>query len=155
MTVAATDRVSWRGVTLDRRTKRALEWAEHRSGVTISPSQGSWSTSVGASGSTHAGSSAVDIRVSQLTDRDRKRLVHALKDAGFAAWYRRPSTAWGPHVHAVLVGNAVHGASASARWQMFEFDARRSGLTSQGADRTYRPSPPVRFNFAKRKPVPR
>jgi len=129
------DRVSWRGVTLDRRTKRALEWAEQRAGVTLSPSQGSWSTSVGASGTTHAGSGAVDLRVVGYTDRQRKRVVHALKDAGFAVWYRRPSSAWGPHLHAILIGS--------------------QGLTSGGADRTYRPKPPVRFDFDRRRPVPR
>ena len=153
MAVSAMDRVSWRGVTLDRRTKRALEWAEQRAGVTLAPSQGSWSTSVDASGSTHAGSGAVDLRVAFYSDRQRKRVVHALKDAGFAAWYRRPSSAWGPHIHAILIGSQQ--ASASARWQMGEYDARRSGLTSGGADRTYRPDVPVRFNFVKRKPVPR
>jgi len=153
MAVSAMDRVGWRGVTIDRRTKRALEWAEERAGVTLSPSQGSWSTSVGASGSTHAGSGAVDLRTAFYSDRQRKRVVHALKDAGFAVWYRRPSAIWGPHLHAVLVGSQQ--ASSAARWQMHEYDRRRSGLSSGGADRTYRPSPPVRFNFAKRKPVPR
>ena len=153
MPVKPMDRVSWRGVTLDRRTKRALEWAERRAGVTLSPSQGSWSTSVGASGTTHAGSGAVDLRVVGYTDRQRKRVVHALKDAGFAVWYRRQTAAWGPHLHAILIGS--QDASPSARWQMAEYDARRSGLTSGGADRTYRPKPPVRFDFDRRRPVPR
>lgn len=154
MTVSAYDRVTWRGVTVNRRMKRALEWAEECSGITIAPSQGAYNPGgVTASGTTHAGGGSIDIRVAHLSDRQRKRLVHALKDAGWAIWYRKPTASWGPHLHGVLIGDKE--ASNSARWQMGEYDAHRTGLSQGGHDGTYRPDPPVRFNFKKKKPVPR
>lgn len=145
------DRVIWRGVTLDRRTVAQLEWAERRSGVTISPSQGSYRPATSYSGSTHTGSGAVDIRVSQLSDRQRRRLVHALKDSGMAAWYRPPSAAWGPHVHALSIGSRQ--MSTSGRWQVAAFLQGRSGLVSNGYDRTYRAKPQTRWSWKKGKPV--
>lgn len=150
----ANDKVQWRGHTFDYRTVRALNWVERESGIKIVPSNGSFNTSVDASGTTHAGAGAVDCRIVGLTDREVHRLVKTMKDAGFAVWLRKEVPGlWGAHVHGVLHGTA--GASRSAKWQMAEFDAGRNGLTNQGADRSYRPSPPVRFDFRKDKPVPR
>lgn len=154
MGVHAYDKVIYKGVTVDRKTKRALEWVEENSGVEIQLSQGSYNPGgVSASGTTHNGGGAVDIRTSILTERQRKRLVRFLKLAGFAAWYRGPGSGFAPHIHAIQVGNTK--ASASAKWQVNEFDAHRSGLSTGGYDRTFRPDPPVKFNFKKRKPVPR
>ena len=145
--------VEWRGVSLDRRTVAQLEWAEQRSGVKVLPSQGSNRPATSYSGSTHSGrSGAVDVRVSHLTPGQRRRLVHALKDAGMACWYRPPSTAWGPHVHALSIGSRY--LSDSAKWQVAAYLERRSGLVSNGADRTYRPDPQTRFSYRKGKPVP-
>lgn len=154
MAVNAYDKVTFKGVTVDRKTKRALEWAEEESGVEIQISQGSYNPGgVAASGTTHAGGGAVDIRTSILTERQRKRLTKTLKKAGFAVWYRGPGSGFSPHLHAIQIGNKK--ASSSAKWQVGEFDARRSGLTSGGYDKTFRPDPPVKFNFKKKKPVPR
>lgn len=145
------DRIAWRGVTLDRRTAAQLEWAEKRAGIDVLPSQGSFRPATSYSGSTHTGSGAVDIRVVHLTDRQRRRLVHALKDAGMAAWYRPPSAAWGAHVHALSIGSRE--MSPSARWQVAQYLAGRSGLVSNGYDRTYRPKPQTRWAWRKGKPV--
>lgn len=145
------DRVTWRGVTLDRRTVAQLEWAERRSGVAILASQGSFRPATSYSGSTHTGSGAIDVRVAHLSDRQRRKLVHALKDAGMAAWYRPPSPSWGPHVHALSIGSRQ--MSSSGRWQVAQYLANRSGLVSNGADRTYRPDPLVKWSWRKGKPV--
>lgn len=154
MGVFAYDKVIYKGVTVDRKTKRALEWVEENSGIEIQLSQGSYNPGgVTASGTTHAGGGAVDIRTSILTERQRKRLVRFLKLAGFAAWYRGPGSGFSPHIHAIQIGNTR--ASSSAKWQVDEFDAHRSGLSTGGYDKTFRPDPPVKFNFKKRKPVPR
>lgn len=145
-------RRTWRGVVLNNRTIDMLEWAERKSGVTVTPSQGSYTGgAVAASGSTHNGGGAVDIRSSILSPSSRKRLVKALKDAGFAAWYRGPKSGFSPHIHAIALRDKQ--ASTSAKWQMQEYLAGRSGLTSSGRDTTYRPDPQVRWSWKRQKPV--
>lgn len=161
MTEKANTPVTWRGVRIDARTRDALLWAERKSGVTISPSQGSWSDGR-LSGSTHKGSGAVDIRTLTLTRKQRVRLVHALKQAGFAAWYRTQAQGFGPHIHAIALGKGPDGTtdvggtalSTGAKWQAAEFNAGRNGLSNRGKDDTYRPSP-RRFSYAKGQPVAR
>ena len=155
MTVSAYDRVPFRGVTVNRRMKRALEWAERQDGVpTLQLSQGAYSGSVAASGSTHDGGGSVDIRTSVMSEAQRRKVMKALKRAGWAAWYRDERDGFSPHIHAVLIGDKQ--ASNSARWQMGEFDAGRNGLTSQRADRNpWRPKERVRFSFRQKRPVPR
>lgn len=150
----AYDKIVWRGFKLNRRTAAALEWAEKKSGVRIELSQGSYNTSVGASGTTHAGGAACDVRVSHLSKKDRVKIVRAMKDAGFAVWYRAPvSGLWGQHIHGICLDDKT--ASRSAKWQMAEYLGGRNGLTNRGPDTTYRPEPQTKFNFKKRKPVPR
>ena len=146
--------VYWRGVRLDRKTIAPLEWVEKQSGITIQLAQGSYNGgAVAASGSTHAGGGAVDVRCVYLSLRDKVRLLRWLKRAGFAAWRRRAvSGLWGEHIHAIQIGNDK--ASSSAQWQVNEYLARRTGLTSGGADWTYRPKPPVRWSYEDGKPVP-
>lgn len=151
----AYDKITWRGVTLNRRTAAALEWAEKKSGVKVSPSQGSYNTSVDASGTTHAGGGAVDIRTVYLSKTARVKLVKTLKDAGFAAWHRKAVPGlWGEHIHAIALDD--RSASASAKWQMGEYLAGRNGLTNQAKDPgAYRPKPQTKFNYQRGKPVPR
>lgn len=147
----AYDRITWRGVTLDRRTAAALEWAEKDGGITIWVSQGSYRPATSYSGTTHTGGGAVDIRCAMLTTRNRKRLVRALKRAGFAAWYRPATATWGAHIHAIL--RKHKNASNSAKWQVEQYDKRLSGLVSNGPDVSWRPKKPQRFNYKKRRPV--
>ena len=156
MAVCAYDRITWRGVTVNRRMKRAIEWVEDQPDVpTLQLSQGAYNPGgVAASGTTHAAGGAVDIRTSVMTDRQVKATMKALKRAGWAAWLRGPADGFSPHIHAVLIGDKER--SASARWQCDEFDAGRSGLSTGGPDRKpWRPKRPVRFSFRQRKPVPR
>lgn len=147
---SAATRLNWRGVTLDARTATALEWAEKKAGagVRIIPVQGSYRPASALSGSTHTKGGAVDIRSRTLTVAQRVRLVHALKDAGFAAWYRRPGSGFAPHIHAILAGGGADGTapvggvslSSGAAWQVRAFDKGRDGLTRNQGDPTYRPS---------------
>lgn len=152
-------RVTWRGVTLNARTRDALRWAERRwqrnnPGLSITPVQGSYNKGgVSASGGTHDGGGAVDIRTRNLTTAQRIDLVKALKDAGFGAWYRAPSSSWGPHVHAIAIEDKEMSPSAAA--QVRAFDAGRDGLTGNRPDDTYRPKPKVRFSYAQGKPTTR
>jgi hypothetical protein len=163
---SAYTRVNWRGVVVNARTRDALRWAErkwqqqHR-GLSIRPSQGSYKGSGGgnrvrASGGTHDGGGVVDISVSGLSETQRVHLVHALKDAGAAAWFRPPN--WdgrggGPHVHVIFVADREMDPSAARQVQ--SYDSGRNGLNNNARDDTYRAKPAVRFSYQQGKPVPR
>lgn len=151
----AYDRVTWRGVRLNKRTRDALLWAEKKSGVRVDPSQGSYNAGgVAASAGTHDGGGAVDIRTRHLTRDQRVKLVRALKDAGFAAWYRTTAQGFsGPHIHALAIGDKE--MASGARNQVASFDAGRDGLRGNRIDKTYRPDPRKRFSYAKDRPVNR
>lgn len=150
----ATDRVRMQGHTVSRRIRDMLLWVGDRAGVPVLIAQGSYrgASAAVASGSTHD-REAVDLRVGHLTAGQRVKLVRALKDAGFAAWHRRPlAGVWGPHIHALPIGGDL---STSARNQVRAYDAGRDGLTGNRADTTYRPDPRVRWSFDKKRPVRR
>lgn len=76
--------------------------------------QGSYNDDVAASFGTHAGGGVVDISI-RSPDNPSERLfgeveamVRALREAGFAAWYREANeveTGSVPHIHAVAVGD--------------------------------------------------
>jgi hypothetical protein len=150
--MTAAHRVRYRGYTVSARIRDMLKWAEAKSGSTVAIAQGSFNGTVSASGGTHTGE-AVDLRVRHLTSGQRVKLVHALKDAGFAAWYRAEVPGlWGPHIHAIPFGGAV---SSAARSQLVAFDAGRDGLRGNRLDRTYRPDPRVKWNYDKGRPVRR
>lgn len=161
MSETAQSKIAWRGVRLTARHRDALRWAERKwqkkyPGLTIQPSQGSWSGAAASAG-THSGTGAVDLRTKHLTKDQRIALVRALKDAGMAAWYR--PTNWdgrggGEHIHALDIGGQT-GMDASAKDQIRKYDAKRNGLRNNAADTTYRPSPPVKFNYKQGKPVAR
>lgn len=156
----AQSKVWWRGVQITARQRDALRWAEKQvqkkfPGVTLLPAQGSWSSSVAASGSTHSGSGAVDIRTVMLTDEQRKAVVVALKKAGQAAWFRPVN--WdgrggGQHIHAI--DRRTTGESSSAKWQVGQYDAGKNGLSNAAPDKTFRPKPPVHWDYPNGKPVP-
>jgi hypothetical protein len=163
MAEKANTRVSWRGVTLDARTRDALKWVERKAGVTITPSQGSYRPRTSYSGSTHMGSSAVDLSIRAYSTAQRKLVVKWMKRAGFAVWYRKPCSSWSAHVHGILIGGGKDGTatvggcqlSSGAASQVRSFDAGRDGLSGNRVDDTYRPSPKVRFSWKQGKPVER
>jgi hypothetical protein len=146
------DRITWRGKTFTRRAVQSLRWAEDKAGVTINPSQGSFNGGgVAASGGTHDGE-AIDIRVGGLSRADIDRLVHWLRRAGWAAWYRPAGPSWGAHIHAVPTTGIL---SAQAASQVRAFDAGRDGLRGNRIDPTWRPKVKRRWSYKLGKPVPR
>lgn len=146
------DRILWRGQRFTRRAVQSLRWAEEKSGVRIDPSQGSFNSGgVAASGGTHDGE-AVDLRVRGLSPAEIERLVIWLRKAGWAAWYRAPSSSWGPHIHAVPTTGILSPAAAQ---QVRAFDAGRDGLRGNRVDPTWRPRIKRRWSYKLGKPVPR
>lgn len=149
-------RVKYRGVETDAFTKAAALWAERKAGFPFSPSQGSYTTGVVASGTSHAGGGSLDWSCRWMTPANRIKMVHALKDAGFAVWWRPPN--WdgrggAEHVHGQLINNAKASPSAKSQWAAY--DKKRNGLNNNAYDGTYRPSPPVRFDYSQDCPLPR
>jgi hypothetical protein len=85
--------------------------------------QGSFNSSVAASGSTHSGDGVVD-----LTDLGA---VSRLRDAGWAAWERGPAQGFSPHVHAVYM--KATGVDPSAMGQEIDFINGGDGLPAGSA----------------------
>ncbi len=152
-------RCTWRNKSFDNRTVSALQWAEKRY-LRRAPllrkhwviAQGSYNDTVGVSGGTHDGGGAVDISVSNMTERQRKATVHWLKRAGFSVWFRPALPGkWGPHIHAILLGHRT--ASPEAKWQMQSYLDHRNGLANNAYDPTWRPRPQVRWSHKQGRPV--
>lgn len=143
-------RTRFRGVTLNRRTVELLQRAErimtdlgHR-GFRFELTQGSYSRSVAASGGTHGGGGAVDVRTRGRSRRTVDDMVRALRRAGFAAWSRgRGADSFAPHIHALALGDAQ--ASAAARSQIRAYARGRNGLRNNAldADRRLGRNPPT------------
>lgn len=140
----------WRGVQLTERTISALEWVERKSGVTIEPSQGSWSGAEQSAG-THTGSGAVDLKIAHLSEPQQHLLDHWMRRAGFSSWIRQPIAGWWPlHLHAIL---PEPGNSPSAAAQVLSYRAHRNGLRDNAYDPAWRPRIPRRWNHRLGRPV--
>lgn len=121
-------KTTYDGRTVDWLTRAALEDTARRLGYDLTLHQGSYNAGgVSASAGTHDGGGAVD-----LAPWDHERKVHELRRAGFAAWYRPRSSSWGPHIHAVLIGN--RRLSAGAANQVREYLDGYDGLAGSGRD---------------------
>ena len=147
--------VEFRGFKLDDRTVAMVKWAEKVARRKLTISQGSYNKGgVAASAGTHDGGGVVDFSVSEYSPADLRVVLKALKDAGFACWYRpiRPGV-WNQHIHAVAIG--CKDLAPIAKRQVVAFDAKRDGLASNARDYSYRPKPAVVFDEVKGFPVPR
>lgn len=114
---------NYRGVRLNERTIRMLLAAEHLLRRTFHITQGSYSTRVAASGSTHAGGGAMDTN----GPGGWYTAQNALRRVGFASWVRLPSQGpWGQHIHSIALGDT--SASQAAKNQMAAFRRGGDGL---------------------------
>lgn len=154
-------RAYWRNTAclLNERTIDMLLWMEKRTGLTLYVGQGSYKghgggSGVGASGSTHDGGGAVDLSIRWYKNAEQRSIVRAGKDAGFALWHRPPN--WdgkggSEHAHGIAIGDKE--MSGSAAWQVREYLAGRTGLTSARVDNSYRPDPQVEWSTTLKAPV--
>jgi hypothetical protein len=116
-------RVMVEGHTVSRRTLLMLESAQALyggPGNLLWVTQGSYSTGVGASFGTHDGGGAVDISIRhpesfEFLYTDAEQMIQALRQAGFAAWFRTPEQGFAPHIHAIAVGDAELSEAAIAQ----------------------------------------
>lgn len=124
------------GVVVNRRTKTLLE----RAVVALSDSyswtpyltQGSYHTGTSSSAGTHDGGGVVDIRVTTMTENGRNLCVQALREVGFAAWYRTPAEGFSVHIHAVAIGDWE--MSPQAEDQVQDYFNGLNGLANNGPD---------------------
>lgn len=119
------------GETLNTRTKSMLNTAKsyaQSAGINASFGviQGSYSSDVAASGNTHKGGGALDISVSGLNTDQVQGVVKALRQAGFAAWYRTTFGANNLHIHAIAIGDTE--AHSDAIGQVRAYFAGTDGL---------------------------
>lgn len=144
-------RVRYGGATMNVRTRDMIQHAEALAGFKFQIAQGSYNTGVGASAGTHDGGGVIDFRTRHLSTADRIKMVRALKDSGFAAWYRpEVDGLWGPHVHAAAFGDPE--MAAGAKQQLASYDRGRNGLKGDALDNTYRPDPKAGWNYKAGKP---
>lgn len=123
------DRLEMNGHIINQRTYEMLAYAQtlydgeiDLTGDAIT--QGSYTNAVEASFGTHAGGGAVDISVMAqgtyvILYGEIPNLIHALRVAGFAAWYRDFNELYEvspPHIHAIAIGDRE--LSITAREQL-------------------------------------
>ena len=122
------------GHTVDRMTAAALKAVQKVwGGPGFNIMQGSHSTSVAASGNTHAGGGVIDIAPA---DGDWVGLMTAMRKVGFAAWIRNMpgygQAGSGAHIHAVLIGD--ESASPEALTQIQSYLNNDNGLGGSAPD---------------------
>lgn len=122
----AFDKVTFRGRTVDKKTRAFLLAMEARLGYELTVVQGSYNSTVKQSGGTHDKGGVVD-----LAAWDWERKVKVAADLGAFVWHRPylPGV-WGEHIH---LGIRDHGnLSTEAARQQVDWDSRppRNGLAS-------------------------
>lgn len=153
---APTDKVTFRGATINRATRAFLLWVEEQLAFHVEIVQGSYRPVSNVSGSTHTGGGVVDLRTRDLTTAQRTRLLRRCRDGGSAAWLRDERDGFDPHLHLCIYGDGAQDMAPSAQRQRLAYDKGLSGLDSGKADRnTYRPDPRVKWSWSLDKPVRR
>lgn len=127
-------RVTYQGRTLNTRTRDMFEAVEYLTGLQLTITQGSYNAGgVAASAGTHDGGGAIDIRAVNLTTAQRKAVVLAARQVGFAGWLRTPSQGnWPYHIHCIAIGDG--DLSRGAANQVDQYKRGRNGLASAGPD---------------------
>lgn len=137
--MSASTKTTYQGHTVNALTKQLIQAAnvllrnESNGGETsdMTMTQGSYNTSVSASGGTHAGGGAADL--SKYNAKNREKVLRKL---GGDAWRRLAvSGLWPEHVHVIVDGDPT--ASAAAKDQMYDYRHRRNGLANNGPDTGY------------------
>lgn len=141
--------VTWRGAKFDEQTRDMLVELDKLVGpnVQIRPTQGSYSTAVGASAGTHAGGGAVDLSVAKLNAFQVQLVVFLARRVGFAAWHRTPSEGpWVAHIH--MINKTARDAAPAAKRQVSAYRAGKNGLASGKPDKHTSLGAPITATWA-------
>ena len=155
-------RVYFDGELVTVRTRDALLYAQalwqkrgkHHKKIRLA--QGSFNSSVAASGTTHVGDGVFDARTRGigLTNSEIVSLARAMADSGIAPFIRDERDGMDPHIHGLVIADPE--MSPSAKRQVVDWDKGLNGLNNHAKDRTkYRPKVKLRFSWKQGKPVPR
>jgi hypothetical protein len=133
---------TWRGVTVDARTKAMLEEVARitPADLYVHPTQGSYrGGATGGSAGTHDGGGVVDLRTRDLTAAQDAQLLAAVRKVGFAGWLRVEAQGFeADHLHAVAVqpgGKNDRGVlSRAAHDQVVDYYENRNGLANNRRD---------------------
>jgi hypothetical protein len=126
------------GVVLNRRTNRMKKAAANiirkHLNCKLAVVQGSYNAGgVSASAGTHDGGGAMDVSVNRGCGLHHAATVKALRQVGFAAWYRPTLPGqWEHHIHAIAVSDP--DLSSGAQDQVVDYYHGRNGLASHGPD---------------------
>lgn len=124
----------WINVRTQQMMKRAESFAKAMGvAVPFTVVQGSYSSGVAASGGTHDGGGAIDLRSWNRSRSDVTKIVKALRMAGFAAWKRGyGADSFDMHIHAIAIGDRQ--ITAAARNQVAEYFRGGDGLVGSVPD---------------------
>ncbi|MFC0037678.1 peptidoglycan-binding domain-containing protein [Actinomadura rayongensis] len=127
-------RTTYRGATVNTRTKSMLAEAERLLNREFVITQGSYNPGGDpSSAGTHDGGGVVDLSVSGMTTATRTTVVRTLREVGFAAWLRTPSQGdWGYHIHAVAISDTDQ--SPQAQHQAGDYYLGLNGLADRAPD---------------------
>ncbi len=117
--------------TVNTRTLKMLQHAQRalHGRLKVRMVRGSYTTG-GEGAHPHRGGGVVDVSVRGMGKADIDQLVLAMREAGFAAWFRDRENR--PHVHAIAIGDRE--MSASAAWQVRNYFRGRDGRSQAGPD---------------------
>lgn len=132
--VAAGARSTFRGVTVNVRTKAMLLEAERLYGSAVVLTQGGYNPGgEAASAGTHDGGGALDISVNGVSSANRTLFLRKMRSVGFAAWLRTPDQAdWPFHIHAEATSDP--DLSSGAQHQIGDYYLGKNGLASGAPD---------------------
>lgn len=141
-------RVTWRSHRFDKRTVAAIKALEDALGRRVTIYQGSYTSAVAVSGSTHEGGGALDFWVPGIS---ADSVTRKARQVGWACWWRKPEQGpWGDHQHAGLLDHLT--ASADLKLQMGNYRHGGDGLwpLEAGDDpQPYRPDPQPIFSYVQ------
>lgn len=134
--------VNFRGVTLDASTRDkfllAELWIRHDlkdPSFTLSFPQGSYSTSVAASGGTHSGGGVADVHCAGLPDSTKVIMMHYFRACVGFGWHRPynwDGAGGGEHMHIGEIGNP--NMSSALKSQVAQWYAEDNGLANHAHD---------------------
>ena len=120
------------GAFTDATTVDLLRELQRVTGLSILLTQGSYSTTVSASGGTHDGGGVVDINVSGWNYTTIWNVLKAGRSMGGVAWYRTPSQGFAYHIH--MLRADCTDLSPAARAQNVQYLNGQNGLANHGTD---------------------
>jgi hypothetical protein len=133
----AWDHVTFRGVTLEKRTVAFILAVEEELGYKLILVQGSYNPGVSQSGGTHDKGGVFDCW-DVFGVSDALHVQHVLRKHGGFAWYR-PTIAglWNAHVHCGVLGETDMSPQLAA--QVPDYRDYKDGLATHAADNSWHP----------------